>query len=101
MNTSPDNTDLARELAANGYRPVAMLPGTKLPAERAWQEWASREVTAESIERRWRGTRNGIAILCHGLVVLDVDDPDQLGFVLEKCGLEDAPICRTPRGGYH
>ena len=101
MSTPPDNTELARELTENGYIPVAMLPGTKQPAENAWQEWATRAVTAESIERRWRGTRNGVALLCHGLVVLDVDDASQLGIVLEKCRLKDAPICRTPRGGYH
>jgi hypothetical protein len=101
MNNHPDNTDLAHELATNGYIPVAMLPGTKLPAEKAWQEWHAREITADSIERRWRGTRNGVALLCHNLVVLDVDDADRLGIVLEKCGLTDAPICRTPRGGYH
>lgn len=96
-----DNYETALELAENGYIPVAMIPGTKLPAEREWQEWPNRPLTEDSIARRWRGTRNGIALLCHGLVVLDIDDADKLDLVLERCGLKSAPICRTPRGGYH
>ena len=99
--TTTGNYEGALELAKNGYIPVAMLPGTKVPAERGWQEWPGRPLTEESIARRWKGTRNGIALLCHGLVVLDVDDANKLDLVLEKCGLKEAPICRTPRGGYH
>lgn len=101
MDAPRDNYELARDLADKGYIPVAMRPGAKLPAERAWQEWAGRPVTDESIARRWRGTRLGVAILCAGLVVLDVDDPAILDDVLRDCGLSAAPICRTPRGGYH
>jgi hypothetical protein len=104
MDTHPDTTgnyEAALALAANGYFPVAILPGTKVPAERGWQEWPKRTLTEESIARRWKGTRNGLALLCHDLVVIDVDDADKLGLVLEKCGLKAAPICRTPRGGFH
>ena len=99
--TTTGNYERALDLAKKGYIPVAMLPGTKVPAERGWQEWPGRPLTEESIARRWKGTRNGIALLCHGLVVLDIDDASKLGIVLEKCGLTRAPICRTPRGGYH
>ena len=99
--TTTGNYEGALELAKNGYIPVAMLPGTKVPAEKEWQGWPGRPLTEESIARRWKGTRNGIALLCHGLVVLDIDDADKLDLVLEKCGLTRSPICRTPRGGYH
>jgi len=95
------NYEEALDLAKNGYIPVAMLPGTKVPAEKEWQQWPSRVLTEESIARRWKTTRNGIAILCHDLIVLDVDDASKLDYVLEKCGLKKAPICRTPRGGFH
>lgn len=100
MNTQ-DNYALAQELVALGYIPVAMQQGTKIPAESAWQEWPLREITEESIAQRWKGTRNGISILCHNVVVLDVDQADLLDFVLKQTKLESAPICRTPRGGYH
>ncbi len=99
--TTTGNYEGALELAKNGYIPVAMRPGSKVPAESGWQEWPTRLFTEESIARRWKGTRNGIALLCHGLVVLDVDDANKLDLVLENCGLKKAPICRTPRGGYH
>jgi hypothetical protein len=104
MNTVMDTTGNYEEalmLAKNGYLPVAMQAGTKIPAEKEWQQWPNRPLTEDSIARRWKFTRNGIAILCHDLAVLDVDDANKLDFVLEKCGLKRAPICRTPRGGYH
>jgi hypothetical protein len=90
----------AEELLANGYEPIAMLHGLKVPAEK-WKRWEAERMTRESIAERWEGTRNGVAILCRDLVVLDVDAPEKLGMVLASCGLTDAPICRTPRGGYH
>jgi hypothetical protein len=93
------NYEAALGLAQKGYIPVAMIPGTKLPAEREWQGWPNRDLTEELIARRWQGTRNGIALFCHDLVVLDIDDADKLDLVLERCGLKQAPICRTPRGG--
>jgi hypothetical protein len=101
METPCDNYELALSLADKGYIPVAMVSGTKVPAERGWQEWATRPVTRESIARRWKGTRHGVALLCHDLVVFDVDDGRKLDAVLARCGLTDAPICRTPGGGYH
>src|SRR5438128_41978 len=101
MKTPPDNFETALELAEKGYIPVAMLPGLKVPAEDRWNEWADRAVTEESILRRWQGNRNGVAILCKDLIVLDVDAEDRLDTVLEKCGLKNSPICRTPGGGYH
>jgi hypothetical protein len=100
MNTA-DNYTLAQNLVALGYIPVAMRSGTKIPAESEWQEWPNRQITEESIARRWKGTRHGVALLCHGIVVLDVDQADLLDFVLKQTKLEDAPICRSPRGGYH
>jgi hypothetical protein len=105
MNKPTDNFDAALQLAKNGYVPVAMLPGLKVPAERGWQGWMDRAVTEGSIAERWRGTRNGIGILCKDIVVFDVDaqGDDLLRLVLERCALrpERTPICRTPRGGYH
>ncbi len=103
MHTLPDSTgnyERALELARSGYLPVAILPGTKIPAEKGWQQWEE-PVSEESIARRWKGTRNGIALLCKDILVIDVDDASLLDEVLAKCGLKDAPICRTPRGGYH
>src|SRR4051794_31183820 len=104
MNTLRDNDanlQSALELREKGYIPVAVLPGLKVPAEAGWDGWMDRAVTEESIRQRWENTRNGVAILCKDLVVFDVDDASKLGLVLEKCGLRDAPICQTPRGGYH
>lgn len=106
MNESSNPTghyEAALTLAKNGYIPVAMLPGRKVPAEKGWQEWMHRDVTEESIAARWQGTRNGIALLCKDLLVLDVDSADLLDMVLDRCGLkpDEAPICKTPRGGYH
>lgn len=91
---------VALELTEKGYVPVAMLHGTKTPAEK-WSHWMTEVPTRQSIIERWQNTRNGVAILCKNLVVIDVDDANKLELALEKCGLTNAPICRTPSGGFH
>lgn len=95
-----NNFETALELHEKGYLPVAILPGLKVPAER-WTRWLTEEMTQESITRRWQFTRNGIAVICRGFVVFDVDDANELDFVIDSTGLKNAPICKTPRGGYH
>jgi hypothetical protein len=103
MRSSPDATgslQAALDAFEKKYVPVSMLPGRKVPAEK-WTKWQSEEPTRASIYERWGGTRNGVALLCRDLVVFDVDDENKLDFVLESCNLKDAPICRTPRGGFH
>lgn len=94
------NVQAALDAFAKGYTVVAMKPRTKEPAEK-WKRWLSQEMTAESVYERWEGTDYGIALYCHNLLVIDVDDANRLDFVLEKSGLKHAPICQTPRGGYH
>lgn len=101
MEMTTDNFETALEAAEKGYIPVAILPGLKVPAEAGWDGWMTRPVTEESIAERWKGTRNGLAILCKDLVVFDVDEESKLDLVLQKCGLKGAPVCRTPGGGYH
>lgn len=106
MKQTPETSGNLREalaLAEKGYVPVAMLPRLKVPAEREWQGWMTREVTRDSIFARWERTRNGLAILCKDILVIDVDDANLLDMALEKCGLrlDDVPVCRTPRGGFH
>jgi len=94
------NLQAALQLREKSYLPVAILPGLKVPAER-WTRWLTDEMTEESITRRWQFTRNGIAVICRGFVVFDVDDANELDFVIDSAGLKNAPICKTPRGGYH
>jgi hypothetical protein len=99
MEKPRDNLQAALDATEKGYDPVAMLPGQKIPAE-AWARWLTEEPTEESIYERWQGTRNGIALVCRDLVVIDVDDANELDFALESCGKSPC-ICKTPRGGFH
>lgn len=101
MNTLEPNTASALRLHEKGYIPVPMTPGTKVPAVKGWNELTHGSLTREDIIAKWAEARYGIAILTRGLIVLDVDAEDKLGLVLGNCGLEGAPICRTPSGGYH
>lgn len=100
MTTQLENLRVAFDAIEKGYLPVAMLPGQKIPAEK-WTRWLSDEMTEESIYERWQNNDRGIAIICRDLIVFDVDDANELDFVLDRAGLQKAPICRTPRGGYH
>lgn len=100
MATQRNNLPAALEIAAKGYIPVAMLPGKKIPAE-SWKRRLQGPTTLESIYTRWQNTRNGIAIICQDIIVFDVDDENELDFVIESTRLHAAPLCRTPRGGFH
>lgn len=99
MNT-PDTLGIALDLHAKEYTPVAMVLGTKTPAEK-WSHLYDQGRTIESIRARsWEGF--GISIICREpVVVIDVDDENDLDRVLEKCGAKGSPICRTPSGGFH
>lgn len=99
MKARPDTPGVPEALFAKGYIPVAMVRGTKTPAEK-WSHLYDQGRTIESIRERWRHDY-GLAIICKGLVVIDVDEENTLDMVVEKCGAKDAPICKTPSGGFH
>ncbi len=61
----------ALELLAKGYTPIAMKRGSKVPAER-WTHWLDKTPTVASVQERWRDTDHGVALLCKGLIVVDV-----------------------------
>src|SRR4051812_27335809 len=102
MNKQPDTTGLDTALALHerGYIPVAIVEKTKLPAEK-WRHLYEQGRSYDSIISRWKGARLGVAIITKGMVVIDVDDENQLNLALDRCGLKEAPICKTPSGGFH
>ncbi len=87
------------ELKQLDYEPVSMLEG-KVPAEK-WRHLYAAPRTVEDIQRGWRETFGIAVITREPLVVIDVDDGAIAADILERCGLKDAPICRTPSGGLH
>ncbi len=97
MDKPHDNLAAALDLLGKGYTPVAMLPGSKVPAEKWRHLYEAGRTVADIRARHW----HGIAIITKGIVVIDVDDENKLDAVLERCGLPRAPICRTPSGGFH
>lgn len=102
MEKSPEtsaNLEIALDAFAKGYTVIAMLAGTKIPAEK-WNRWLTEPATAESIYQRWDGTDHGLALHCHNVLVVDVEDENLLDFVIEKCGRTEG-ICQTPGGGFH
>src|SRR5689334_19391452 len=99
MNTPRDNYELALAGAELGKRFVPCRPGEKVPLVK-WKLYRETPPTPEEYERWFKDTRNGIAMLCDGMVLFDCDDPAKVKLVLEHCG--DTPHrIRTPRGGEH
>lgn len=81
-----------------GYIPIPLLFGTKRPCV-SWKKFQTEDPTEKEYQK-WFSTRRNVAIVLRGLVVLDIDDPELLPFVIEKAG--DSPMkCRTPSGGVH
>ncbi len=93
MDTPPDNIANALKAAELGYTPVPVLPGTKIPAVK-WKPWQTEIPPAELI-RVWFAQRRNLAIVMHGLVVFDCDDPTQAELVIAECG--DTPHKRSRR----
>lgn len=99
MDTPRDNFALALAGDALGHRFVPCHPGTKVPLVK-WKQFEAAPPTAELYARWFRGTRNNIALLTRGMVLIDCDDPAAADLVLRHCG--DTPWkVRTPRGGIH
>jgi hypothetical protein len=96
--------DAALEYAANGFRVLPLIPGTKTPALRNWPEEAGRD--PDIIRRQWAATqrRNGgadpnVGIACgNGLAVLDIDHAKG-GEI--PAWAPDTYTVTTPSGGFH
>jgi hypothetical protein len=102
MEKRSENLQTALELREKHYIPVAIYRGSKEPAE-CWGRWMTETPTVDSIHERWTGTDHDVAVLCKDLLVFDVDreDEDLLAYVLEQANCKEAPICKTPSGGFH
>ncbi len=102
LETRPDITGNYERALANaemGYVSVPCRPGTKVPLVK-WKPLQTQAPTTEQYREWFLGTRNNIAILTTGLVVVDIDDITQAELALAHCG--DTPCkLRTPRGGLH
>jgi hypothetical protein len=95
----PENLQRALLAAENGYVPIPILPGTKIPAVK-WKPWQE-EMPGEDLIRAWfADSRRNLAIITAGLVVFDVDDAAKAELVLRECG-PTPHLLRTPRGGLH
>src|SRR5262249_1979693 len=99
MNTPRDTLGICLDAREKGIAAIPVHPGTKVPAV-AWKRWQT-EMPPLDLQLEWFADRDvNIAILCTGMVVFDVDDPDLAELVLKNCG--DTPHkVRSPRGGVH
>ncbi len=80
-----------------GYRPIPIVAGTKRAAIK-WKVWQTESPTERDIAKWFfAGERNIALVTGTGVVVVDVDDPELLDTVIERCG--DTPMrCRTTTG---
>lgn len=68
-------TTLRRQLAENGFRPIALATGTKRPIHLGWPERARRNPPSDVVEVPTLDALN-TGLLCDGLRVLDIDVDD-------------------------
>ena len=99
MNNPHDNLATALDSAERGYRCIPIVPGLKIPVI-GWRRYQTESPTLEDYHAWFEGTRNNIAVVCGDLIIVDVDDMNEVDFVLGNCGKTE-PMTRTPRGGIH
>lgn len=94
----PDTLGIALANLAKGIVSIPCREGTKVPLVK-WKEWQTK-LPPEELIRQWFRQRCNIAIICTGLVLFDVDDPEKEKLVVSECG-ETSHKLKTPRGGVH
>ena len=106
---APTFGEIAHELLDNGYEPIPIRPGSKLPAPR---QWTSLRIDDHQVDRwaRWFG-KGGVGLRTGRLVGvdLDIEDPDlahaaaqvveaRLGATLMRVRALASPVAGLPHG---
>lgn len=103
----PSTLDVAKALLAEGFVPLPIVAGRKIPMEK---EWTKKPIpTADDLARWFADGRCNIGIRTgklSGIAVVDVDPrhggEDALDALCYRYGaLPDTVIALTPSGGYH
>jgi hypothetical protein len=97
-NVNEEMIGVALEYLSLGYKPIALLSGTK-QANVKWKRFQGEQSPDEREIRTWfKIGRPNVALVTGGnFVVVDVDEVSVLDLALDCCG--NTPMrCRTPRG---
>jgi len=102
---------IAKRYFDAGFTPVPVLPKTKTPACE-WSQWQYRRPSWKELEQVWLeaihryGDDVGVATIlgrAHGIVALDVDDPEQFRQARQAVGLTEEELKtwaqKSARGG--
>ncbi|ABD40750.1 Phage/plasmid primase P4-like protein [Methanospirillum hungatei JF-1] len=101
QNHSEEETCIPPEIMALGdnIRVIPVKPGIKKPIGDKWQNENNHPLDYRGIHY-WFKNGNNYGIIPQGdLVILDADEPEKLGEVIDYIG--DSLTVRTPSGGYH
>ena len=94
----------ALHYAGLGYTVLPIKEGKKYPPFK-WKQYQTEKPAEPELHSWFAATRYGVALVCGQLVMVDVDHPNEIDFVLEHCvqknSKHDPPVSTTPRGGYH
>ena len=100
MKMQPTIYETALRYLELGYSPIPIVAGQKRAAIK-WKQWQDIRPGRREIDKWFSVAEANVGLVTgNGVVVVDIDDPDLLEIVIERCGA--TPMrCRTPSGGMH